>query len=161
MSVRKAQPLIIQRVSLEPMIRDRVDCSPSNMFLQNHVHQAAFASGELLITISPVGYRALIWALQLPSLAWKDTTAHPIFQHLLEAASAIQVIIVLKTVHIQSKHHLGRLLKMEAPLLEVYASLAPLPLNQVKSRALPVQREVPVSAMAPMCLAFADQECTD
>ena len=50
---------------------------------------------------------------------------------------------------------------MEAPLSEVHASLAPIPQDQDKSNALPVQREVPVSPTEPTCLAFAGRVRTE
>jgi len=146
--VTKAQPQIIRIAALE--------------YRPSHVQLAAFVSGEFLITPPLAGCQALKWAHWPPSLAWKDTFAHPILLLLWEVASAILVITVLKAVRIQFKHHTGHLpVKMEVPLLEVYVSLAPFPHDQDKSNVLPVQREVPVSVTAPTCLAFVLREHID
>ena len=83
--VTMAQPQIIQRVSLE--------------YRQSHVQLAAFVSEEFLITSPLAGCQALKWAYLPPSLAWKDTFAHPIL--LPRYIRAILVIIVPKKVRIQ------------------------------------------------------------
>ena len=146
--VTKARPQIILRAALE--------------YHPSHVQLAAFVSGEFLITPPLAGCQAMKWAYWPPSLAWKDTFAHPILLLLWEVASAILGIIALKAVLIQFKHHTGHLpVKMEGPSLEVYVSLAPFPHDQDKSNALPAQREVPISVTAPTCLAFALLEHID
>lgn len=108
------------------------------------------------------GYRALNWEHWLRSHAWKATSAPQTAPPSLVAGSASLATIARRTLPIRSKRPQGRLLaKEEAPLLEVYASLERLHHGLVKSAALPVQREVRVSATGPMCLAFAGRAHID
>mmetsp|Transcript_9724 Transcript_9724/g.21927 ORF Transcript_9724/g.21927 Transcript_9724/m.21927 type:complete len:314 (+) Transcript_9724:988-1929(+) len=129
---------------------------------QGLVRLVRFVLRVLPITLHLAGYRALRWARWLLSHVRKDTFAPPIRLLLLVVANAILDTIVLKIHHILFKLHQAHLLVMtEGRLWEVFVSRAHSHQGQVKSAVLPVQQEAPVSAMARMCLVFADVGPTD
>ena len=141
LSAKKAPPPVILIVFSE--------------YHQDLAKRALFVSRELLITLHPAGCQALRWAHWLPSHVWKVIFVPPILLLLWAVASVFRDTTVLKIHRTLFKHLQGPLLvTKEAPLLEVYVSQVHFHHGRDKSAALPVQREAPVSAMAPMCLAF-------